>query len=195
MLGTAPKNHPHQSVKRGVDDNVDDRETPPCVFDPLHAEFSFTLDVAASKHNAKCKSFCTLAGTFAWSDTNPHPGEGSCWDVETGLEYPWAGERVWCNPPFSGLLPWVERAWSEPAEVVVMLLPNNRQEQPFWQDCVEPYRDRPGSILTTRFIRRRRPFLHMGQGIGNRTSKSPPFGLVALVWDRRSPIIAPRSAR
>jgi len=27
----------------------------------------------------------------------------------------------------------------------------------------------------------------MGQGIGNRTSKNPPFGLVLVIWDRRVP--------
>ncbi len=186
--GFIPRNHPNAVKKRGVDDTIDDRETPPCVFDPLHAEFGFTLDVAASERNAKCESFCTIEGTFQRSENNPHPGEGSCWDLRNGLQFPWGGEHVWCNPPFSKLSPWVERAWSELATVVCILLPNNRQEQPFWQDMVEPFRDRAGSILTTRFLRKRRPFLHMGEGIGNRTSKNPPFGLVLLVWDRRNPV-------
>lgn len=186
--GFVPTNHPNQQKKQGVDDSIDDRETPPCVFDPLNAEFGFTLDAASAPHNAKCRSFCTMEGTFEWSATNDDPlADGACWDSRTGLRYPWANERVWINPPFSLLWPWVEKAWREPAEVVCMLLPNNRQEQPFWQDMVEPFRDRPGSILTTRFLRKRRPFLHMGQGIGNRTSKNPPFGLVVLIWDRRVP--------
>lgn len=182
--GFIPTNHPNAVKKRGVDDSIDDRETPPCVFDPLHAEFGFTLDAAAAVHNAKCKVACTLQGVS-------HNG---CLidDYRNGLEYPWSGQRVWVNPPFSSLAPWVEKAWREPAEVVCMLLPNNRQEQPFWQDMIEPFRDRPGSILTTRFLRKRRPFLHMGQGIGNRTSKNPPFGLVVVIWDRRCPLNARR---
>lgn len=180
MLGTAPKNHPHQVMKRGADDNVDDRETPACVFDPLNAEFSFTLDAAAGEHNFKCTRHCRLDGFWI----------GNVWasPVENGLVKTWAGERVWINPPFSRLAPWVAKAWTDAADVVCMLLPNNRQEQPFWQDMIEPYRDRPGSILTTRFLRKRRPFLHMGQGIGNRTSKNPPFGLVVVIWDRRTPV-------
>jgi len=187
--GFIPRNHPNAAKKRGVDDTIDDRETPPCVFDPLHAEFRFTLDVAASPQNAKCQRFCSLTGTFGHDPIrNPDPrADGACWDPRDGLSFPWSGERVWCNPPFSGLSPWVARAWSESAELVCILLPNNRSEQPFWQDMVEPYRDRPGSILTTRHLRKRRPFLHLGEGIGNRTSKNPPFGLVLVIWDRRPP--------
>lgn len=187
--GFLPKNHPNAVKKRGVDDTIDDRETPPCVFVPLDEEFRFTIDAASSRQNTKCKRFCTLTGTFLYHpEHNPDPGEGSCWDVRDGLAFPWAGERVWLNPPFSLLAPWVEKAWRESAEVVCILLPNNRSEQPFWQDMIEPYRDRPGSILTTRHLRKRRPFLHIGEGIGNRTSKNPPFGLVAVIWDRRCPV-------
>ncbi len=176
--GFIPTNHPNQQKKQGVDDSIDDRETPPCVFDPLDEEFKFTLDAASSSHNAKCETYCMLHGTYS-----PH----HAFDQRTGLDYPWSGHSVWVNPPFSLLWPWVEKSWRSSANVVCMLLPNNRGEQPFWQDMIEPFRDRPGSILTTRFIRKRRPFLHMGQGIGNRTSKNPPFGLVLVIWDRRTP--------
>jgi len=185
--GFIPTNHPNAVKKRGVDDTIDDRETPPCVFDPLHAEFGFTLDAAANHHNFKCNRYCTLEGTFTYDQEFKVFPEND----QNGLAAPWRGHRVWCNPPFSNLWPWVEKAWREPAEVVCILLPNNRQEQPFWQDMIEPFRDRHGSILTTRFLRKRRPFLHMGQGIGNRTSKNPPFGLVVCIWDRRTPRIGP----
>jgi hypothetical protein len=168
----------YPTSKRGVDDTVDDRETPPCVFVPLDAEFRFTIDAAASEHNKKCTRYCTLDGFWI--------GQVKATD-QHGLVKPWAGERVWLNPPFSGLRPWVEKAWDDPAELVCMLLPNNRGEQPFFQNLIEPYRDKPGSILTTRNLPKRRPFLHMGATIGNRTSKSPPFGLVVVIWDRRSP--------
>jgi hypothetical protein len=188
MLGNAPKNHPHQAKKRGVDDSIDDRETPPCVFVPLDAEFHFTLDAAANHHNAKCDRYCTLAGTFerqgsaVGGTTEPR----QIW-AGHGLQYPWGKHIVWCNPPFSGLRPWAEQAWDESDATAVLLLPNNREEQPFWQKLIEPYRDRAGSILTTRNLAKRRPFLHHGSEIGNRTSKSPPFGLVVVIWDRRRP--------
>ena len=189
--GFMPRNHPNTVKKQGVDDSIDDRETPPCVFDPLNAEFQFTLDAASSHQNRKCDQYCTLEGRF-------YVGPGCVGLVsvsrQNGLETTWTGERVWLNPPFSLLLPWVEKAWDDRADVVCILLPNNRQEQPFWQDFIEPHRDRAGSILTTRFLRRRRPFLHLGKGIGNRTSKNPPFGLVLCIWDRRSPCTRTRSS-
>lgn len=164
--------------KRGVYDDVDDRETPPCVFVPLDEEFHFTLDAAANEHNRKCNRYCTRDGFFLGATRMSQ---------EDGLAKRWQHESVWVNPPFSGLRPWVEKAWDDPAEVAVMLLPNNRSEQPFWQQLIEPYRDRAGSILTTRALAKRRPFLHMGKVIGNRTSKSPPFGLIVVIWDRRNP--------
>lgn len=182
--GFVPSNHPNQVKKRGVDDSIDDRETPPCVFDPLHAEFGFTLDVAASHFNKKCMQYCTTQGMFY---AEPGPILYTQVSESNGLEVPWDGHRVWDNPPFSNLRIWTEKHWDDPAEMSCLLLPANRQEQPFWQKNIEPYRDRAGSILTTRFLAKRRPFLHMGAGIGNRTSKSPPFGLVVCIWDRRDP--------
>jgi DNA N-6-adenine-methyltransferase (Dam) len=152
----------------------DDRETPESLFGPLNDEFHFTLDVAASKHNAKCLRYCTVDGTFLG---------GVKVTTEHGLVYPWDGERVWCNPPFSDPRAWIERAWDESAYIVALLLPNNRDEQAFWQDLIEPYRDRVGSVLTTRNLRRRRPFISRVNGepvLG----KSPPFGLVLCIWDR-----------
>jgi phage N-6-adenine-methyltransferase len=89
------KNHPQQVAKRqrtrlfgDVDqtDEIDDRRTPQNLFDELNNEFHFTVDVAASKDNAKLDRY---------------------YDLErSGLEVSWTGERVWCNPPFSDLRSW-----------------------------------------------------------------------------------------
>lgn len=163
-------------------EDADDQETPASLFDPLHAEFDFTLDAAASVQNAKLKSFCTVDGYYEDGE-KIHGCDGLtlCWDVE---------ERVWVNPPYSSVRPWVERAWDQDAEVVVMLLPNNRAEQQFWQQLIEPYRDRAGSILTTRNVPKRRAFAARVNG-ELVVRKSPPFGLVLVIWDRRRPRLAP----
>jgi len=183
-----PTNHPNQQKRRGVEDSVDDRETPACVYVPLDAEFAFTLDAASSHENKKCVRYATLDGLFLQLSNGSHT------EIEkgNGLTVNWKGERVWLNPPFSRIRPWVEKAWDETEATVALLLPNNRGEQPFFQDLIEPYRDRPGSILTTRNLRKRRPFLSAGQEIGNRTSKSPPFGLTLVLWDRRRPTLGAR---
>lgn len=157
-------NHPQQVGKRGALDKVDDRRTPRHIFDPLNAEFEFTLDVAASAENALTERYYDL--------------------VTNGLEQTWNG-RVWCNPPYSDLRPWVEKAQDEfdagVAKLIVMLLPANRTEQGWWQDIIEPLR-REGRI-ETRFIRGRLRFDtpdhdYTKQPKGNR----PPFGVVLVIW-------------
>lgn len=157
------RNHRQQVLLRGADPQVDDRATTPEVFDPLHARFSFTVDVAASEHNAKLPRFFSLD--------------------EDGLEQTWEGERVWCNPPYSNIAPWIEKAWAESdrAELIVFLLPANRTEQTWWQDMVEPYRDRSESSLRVEFLRGRLRFIARGKTeVG--PNERPPFGCCLLIW-------------
>ena len=165
LVGRPAKNHPQQKTNP----EVDDRATTPDVFEPLDREFGgFTVDVAASPDNTKCDRFYTLD--------------------DDGLRQSWAGERVWCNPPYSSIRPWVEKAWTEPATLVVMLLPANRTEQTWWRDLVEPYRDQPGSPLRTRFIFGRLRFLSPGQTVIG-PDERPPFGCVLLIWNPPGPRI------
>ena len=160
LVGRPAENHPQQVGRRGALDKVDDRRTPRSLFDPLNEEFEFTLDVAASAENALTDHY---------------------YDLEVnGLAQSWDGERVWCNPPYSDLRPWVEKMISSDS-LVVMLLPANRTEQGWWQDIIEPLR-RAGKI-ETRFIRGRLRFEtpdhdYTKQPKGNR----PPFGVVLVIW-------------
>ena len=82
-------------------------ETPPEVFEPLDAEFRFTLDAAASDTNAKCPRYFTKE--------------------QNGLTQPWAPERVWCSPPYDSatLHLWMKKAYEESllGALVVMLVP------------------------------------------------------------------------
>lgn len=61
--------------------------TPRAIFDALHAEYSFTMDGASEDGNALL------------------PKASS---VENSL--PWTGERVFCNPPWSQIPPFIELA-------------------------------------------------------------------------------------
>lgn len=166
ILGFKSRGHPQQvmfgarqTTMFGAND-VDDRATTPEVFDPLHARFGFTVDVAAAEHNAKCDRYFTID--------------------DDGLSQCWAGEVVWCNPPYSDIAPWLRKAWDEPDATIVMLLPANRTEQGWWQDHIEPHRDR-GGRLTTEFLRGRLRFLKPGQTtIG--PNERPPFGCVLAIW-------------
>lgn len=158
------RNHPQQVAAGGAVRDVDDRETVAEVFEPLARRFGgFTVDVAAAEHNAKCPRFYDRA--------------------TDGLAQDWSGERVWCNPPYSSIAPWVAKAWAShrSAELIVMLVPANRTEQRWWQDLVEPYRDRVGSPLRSEFIAGRLRFLAPGQTT-IRPDERPPFGCALLVW-------------
>lgn len=167
VVGFKAQNHPQQVTTAGAKDEIDDRATHPDFFGPWNERFGgFTVDVAAAPHNAKVARFYT--------------------QEEDGLAQSWVGERVWCNPPFSNIRPWVEKAWHEwthGADLIVMLLPANRAEQKWWQELVEPHRDRARSPLSVEFLPNRMRFLRKGQtAIG--PNERPPFGCCLLIWSR-----------
>jgi hypothetical protein len=72
--------------------------TPRVLFDPLHAEFGFTVDGASEPGNGLLPKASTVS--------NP---------------LPWTGERVFCNPPWSNILPFVLLAPT--ADLAVLLVP------------------------------------------------------------------------
>lgn len=163
-----PKNHPLQVARRqrqnaalfgqsgGTTDAVDTRATDPRLFRQIDDEFHFTVDVAANADNAKCERF---------------------YDLEAdGLLQDWAGEIVWCNPPYSEIPAWVAKASREALATTVMLLPANRTEQPWWQTYIEPFRDKGESRIETRFIAGRQKFAGSGSG------GSAPFGSVLVIF-------------
>lgn len=167
LVGFKITNHPQQVGVRGAKDSVDERITPDKVFLPLETEFGFTLDAAANQRNAKAAKFYDL--------------------FSSGLSQSWQDERVWCNPPYSAIRPWVEKAWAEHhagCPLIVMLLPANRTEQGFWQDMIEPHRDGRGP-LETRFYRSRFNF-GLPDNPEGKFNSSPPFGCVLVIWMKAS---------
>ena len=173
LVGFKAQNHEQQVSSRGALDAVDDRETDPAVFASLEARFGpYTLDAAAAPHNAKCARYFTAA--------------------DDGLAQSWAGEGVWCNPPFSECGAWVAKAWAEAhhARGITMLLPANRTEQPWWQQMVEPFRDRPDSALRVAFLPGRLRFVYPGED-GIRPNGRPPFGCCVLIWSPDHPAFWP----
>lgn len=94
-----------------------DYETPDEIFDPLDAEFHFTLDVAATTENTKCRKFFTVD--------------------QDGLIQDWQGV-CWMNPPFGReMKKWVKKAFEEwkKGTTVVCLLPS-RTNTAWWHDWV-----------------------------------------------------------
>ena len=171
LVGFKGQNHPQQIDRHGARDDVDDRGTPPELFDPISERFGgFTIDVAAAPHNTKCERFYDRQAD--------------------GATQSWQGERVWCNPPYnaSDLARFVGHAWSEwrqgGVELIVMLVPANRPEQAWWQDHVEPARDRIDSPLRVEFLRDRRRFIRHDKGHTEvMPNERPPFGVALLIWE------------
>lgn len=139
-----------------------------------------------------------LAGVDGW-DLDVAADEESHWaerwyGVEAdGLKQSWLPPadraepwRIWCNPPFSDIRPWVEMAiettnhLSKALMTIGMLLPANRTEQSWWQELVELSRD-DGGLLRTHFLPTRVRYGHPGNPKGIRVG-SPPFASVLLVW-------------
>lgn len=155
--------------------STDDWFTPVDFFAGLHARVRFTVDVASHPQ----------APISAWLPR-------SYLMEDDGLAQSWAGERVWCNPPYSSIEPWVSKADAEMragCEFIAMLLPATKTEQPFWGRFIECRRDGRGwgldpFELRTTFLPRRRRFGFPGDPSGA-TGHGPRFGLVLLEWERR----------
>ena len=129
-----------------------DWETPQALFDDLDQEFHFTLDPASTDENAKCEKHFTPR--------------------ENGLEQSWAGETVFCNPPYGRSLPaWIEKAATEARNgaTVVMLIPARTDTKAF-HDFIY-------NKAEIRFLRGRIKF-----GLGGETSDAAPFPSMVVVF-------------
>lgn len=84
----------------------DEWSTPQSLFEELDREFHFTVDASATEENKKCEKYYSLEND--------------------GLKADWGGETVFCNPPYSKIKTWVEKAFYEGQKdntVVVLLIP------------------------------------------------------------------------
>ena len=84
----------------------DEWATPQEIYNVLNEEFDFNLDPCATAENAKCPIFYTKE--------------------DNGIVKNWGGCRVFCNPPYSEIGAWVEKAYREGTKdgtLVVLLIP------------------------------------------------------------------------
>lgn len=134
--------------------NGRDWRTPPEIFEPLHAEFRFTLDPCATRTNALCARYYT--------------------ERENGLAQSWLGERVYMNPPYGKeIYAWTHKARIESAgALIVGLLPASTDLAWFHEDVI-------GGNAVVRYIRGRVRFLTDGP-----YRASGFFASVIVVWGR-----------
>jgi phage N-6-adenine-methyltransferase len=93
--------------------NRDDWGTPAEIFDPLDAEFGFTLDVCATPDNAKCARYYT--------------------SNDNGLLQAWTGV-CWMNPPYGNRVgEWIKKAYeSSLAGTTVVCLVKATPDTRWW---------------------------------------------------------------
>jgi len=92
----------------GKSSRTDDWSTPREVLEALDREFQFTKDACPLVDGAKAG--LPLFGTDALLDS-------------------WKGERIFCNPPYSGIAPWLAKA--RQATLAVFLVPA-RTDTDWW---------------------------------------------------------------
>jgi phage N-6-adenine-methyltransferase len=134
-----------------------DWETPSWLFADLNQEFRFTTDAAASTENRLCSRFWT--------------------EADDGLAQSWAGENVFCNPPYGRQTGrWFEKAFWEvrnhACPLAVLLVPANT-ETAWWHDFVA------SGAQEIRFVRGRVHFLLGGRRVPN---SRPVFSSAVLVF-------------
>lgn len=167
LVGFRAQNHPQQTGRRGALTAVDDRTVHPADFALWQSRFRFTIDAAATETNARLPRFWTTE--------------------DDALRQDWRPERVWCNPPYSALAPWVIKANHEfrrGCPLIVMLLPANRTEQDWWQNELEPVRDN-GLGPRVEFLRGRLRFILPGKS-DVEPNQRPPFGCCLAIWGDES---------
>lgn len=127
--------------------------TPNDLFVVLNSIYNFTLDAAASKHNAKCKKYLTAEDDALSKD----------WAQESG------GGAVWLNPPYGRKIsPFMEKALNESRKgVAVVCLVPARTDAAWWHDYAMA-----GDLV---FIRGRLKFEPIG--------KSAPFPSALVIYD------------
>lgn len=149
----------------------DNWRTPQALFDALHAEFSFTIDAAADSTNH-------LLPRWLGPGSPLKGGYGE--DALQGSL--WAGERVWCNPPYSMCRQFVAHAAGQMECLVVMLIPARTDTRWFHTHLYDIERWAPRPRVTLRFLKGR---LKFGDPEGKVTAGAPFPSLVAII-DRRS---------
>ena len=127
-----------------------DWATPQAFFDALDAEFHFTLDPCASPGNAKCGKFYTIA--------------------DNGLEQDWAGETVFCNPPYGREIgKWVKKAYEEARGGGTLLY------------CLFPL-ERIQPIFTITYTRKQKSASFAGGFASQTTKGTPAIPRPSLLW-------------
>ena len=135
----------------------DNWATPREVFEPLNAEFCFTLDPCCRPHTAKCAKFYT--------------------PDEDGLSQDWSQDVVFMNPPYGRLIgKWMKKAFEEAqaGAIIVCLVPARTDTRWWHQYCMKS--------SEIRFFNRRIGFLAANDNavLGSKANATFPSAVVVF---------------
>ena len=125
----------------------DDWLTPPELFERLDRKWRFTLDPCACDGHVLDDAM------------------KSCTRADDGLSLDWSGWSVYCNPPYSNIAAWVEKAASHRDNALIVMLIPARTDTRYWHKHIE------GKALKVEFLPGR---LKFGRPDGSK-SQSAPF--------------------
>lgn len=130
--------------------NTNEWATPKAFYEDLNKEFHFTLDPCATELNHKCDKYFTK-------------------EID-GLAQSWAGEVVFCNPPYGRSIgEWVKKCYEEHIKnniTIVMLIPA-RTDTTYFHKYIYNYAE-------IRFIKGRLKF--------NDCKQSAPFPSMLVIY-------------
>lgn len=141
----------------------DNWETPQELFDKLHDEFNFRLDVSADEFNHKCKLYFDVS--------------------KDGLVQDWAkhakGGAIWMNPPYGRVMKhWIEKAYKEHIEnnvTIVGLIPADITDTGYFWEFIYKKAE-------IRFIKGRLKFKGYDTNGEYITKKPAPFPSMVVIW-------------
>lgn len=121
----------------------DSYRTPRWLFAALDREFGLSIDLACDDSNNVAGGFPQVAPQCTREK-----------DCTCGLHQKFADYEIYCNPPYSNLMPWIRRfaQLAEDGNTVVTLLPVDTSTA-WWEEMI-------ASVHELRFIRKRVNFLH-----------------------------------
>ncbi len=183
------------NIKLFFSSESDEWETPQGPFDELHEEFRFTLDVCATKENAKLPKFFTIEDNGLlqnWSGTcwcNPpySKPERACKDLCTKKACPVRGFHLGQDRP--GAIDWVKKAYweSRTGVKIVMLLPVRTDVEYFHKYIWDEKRHKLRLGKEIRFLKGRLKF-------GDSEHPAPFPSMIVIfnpIYISRNPIVQP----
>jgi phage N-6-adenine-methyltransferase len=135
----------------------DEWRTPEYLFEILDNEFNFTVDACAKQENRLCERY--------WKDC---------------LKESWEGEKVFMNPPYSNPRPFIQKAYDESLNCLVVALIKCDPSTKLWGIIYDYEKQQLKNGVRVRFFPKRVKFIPPK----NISESSPNFSSCVIIMER-----------